>query len=303
MPFLDFGYYKKCSYKKNNNFMISPYSTYKPLERASLSASLTIEAAIVIPLVTFFAIFMCSPLFIMNSDLILRDKMMNCAFKLSEYYFILAKSEDTEFVKENKELSELAASGISIAYANNYIIDDAFSEYLHKSVIYNEKSFSFALSSISAKESDINLTAICRTNMRLPFRLPVFQFIHRCYIRGFNGQSITESDYEAVRVYITKYGSVYHKTKECTYLYNVYAIDMEWENYVNYKGDIEYMNRAYKYCRRCLSLYNSSTECVYMAIGADTYHYSLECPTLKRTVYSTNIDTISDDYVPCSRCY
>lgn len=292
---------------------VNKYSTiqYDPLgamkettKRVYLSASLTVEAALVIPLITFFAILLASPLFIMNTELILHDRLINTTLKVSEYRYVTKKAETLSTKEENKELLTTAASSLSVSYAVGSIMDKDFKNHLDKSIVFDKSSFSFKHSSISADSPEIDIVTDYKVKIHLPIKIPTIHLVQRCYTRSFTGLSLLESDYEPVRVYITKYGNAYHKSKECPYLYNMDFVQLTPMQKVNYKDDICYLDTTYKSCHLCTMYFDSvKDDYIYLSIGAYHYHYSLKCPSLKRTVYSVDLEQAESEHHPCSLCY
>ncbi len=285
-------------------YYVPPTTIIRIMKRVCLSASLTVEAAIVIPLLTFFAILLASPLFIMNTELILHDKLINTTLKVCEYRYLINKADEISFVEENKDLAEAATSTLSTAYVISSILDSDFRKHLDKSIVFDKSSFSFKHCSISTDSPEIDIVVDYKLKIHLPFKLTGIHLFQRCYSRTFTGLSLLESDYEPVRVYITKYGSAYHESKECPYLYNTSFVELTPMERVNYTDDYEYIGTTYKSCHLCTMYFDAAESgYIYISIGAYHYHYSLKCPSLKRTVYSVDLKEAEKEHSPCSLCY
>ena len=105
----------------------------------------------------------------------------------------------------------------------------------------------------------------------------------------------TEKD---IKVYITQWGEVYHKDKNCTYLTNRMhkARLKEVCNKRSNSGEIYYP------CDRCAKIggINPETEVYYSKEGA-RYHLSLHCPSVFRKVIET-IESEVTNKRKCDKC-
>lgn len=117
----------------------------------------------------------------------------------------------------------------------------------------------------------------------------VIMHSHTGYVNGLNGYG----DYEYV--YMTKNGSVYHKSRDCSHIkLTIIATDgEEVKNLRNSSG------QKYKRCVYCKPKLTDSK--LYVTSQGDKYHNSLSCQGLKRTVLRVRMDELGD-IKPCSQC-
>lgn len=118
-------------------------------------------------------------------------------------------------------------------------------------------------------------------------RIPVSQQVKiRKWIGYGNGEPAQEG--EDVWVYVTPNGSVYHNSRECTHLQlSIRAMA---------KGQAK---AEYSPCQRCQS--QPEGLCYYVTNEGERYHTALSCSGLKRTVYLVRLSEVPG-YSGCSRC-
>ena len=115
-------------------------------------------------------------------------------------------------------------------------------------------------------------------------------------VKGWTGYEFSMPDFEENQmVYVTDYGMVYHKNKNCTYLdLSVKSVDG------NVVGDLRSQNGSkYKSCILCGSW--EKQEWVYITDYGERYHTSLECSGLKRNVYIVPLSNVRG-LGGCSKC-
>lgn len=112
---------------------------------------------------------------------------------------------------------------------------------------------------------------------------------------GFQGNEDTgHNGEEDIYVYITKTGSKYHTTCECTYLrVPIKAVsDEQIEEIRNASG------RKYYPCERCRP---KESGVFFVSEDGSRYHGRSDCASLKRTVYMISLSK-AQGYTPCSKC-
>jgi hypothetical protein len=107
----------------------------------------------------------------------------------------------------------------------------------------------------------------------------------------------TSDGTDDVYVYVTETGTVYHLTKECKYLdLSIQtANDSELGTLRNKSG------HKYSACNRCAAKNNNNSKTIYITDYGDSYHCSLECSGLKRTILVVLKSDVEDKNL-CSKC-
>lgn len=134
----------------------------------------------------------------------------------------------------------------------------------------------------------------------LPGSFGTMRFVQRMRGRVWTGESLTKKgteggDSDIRTVYITPTGSVYHLSPSCNYLdlsiHSISGSRVSSERNAN--------GARYHRCELCASSGNYHT--VYITDYGTSWHSSLGCSGLKRTVTAVDISEIGDLKV-CSKC-
>lgn len=112
---------------------------------------------------------------------------------------------------------------------------------------------------------------------------------------GFQGnEDADRNEEEDIYVYITKTGSKYHTTCECTYLQvPIKAVSDEQIHEIRNASGGKYYP-----CERCRP---KESGIFYVAGDGSRYHGRSDCPALKRTVYIIPLSK-AQGYTPCGKC-
>ncbi len=224
-----------------------------------LSGSITVEAALVLPIF----------LFAMLSVMYLTD-----AVRIS--------SANTE------KLAEQAYKYAKYAYIGESVTGGS--------------ALGDAIDVINGGDDIIDL--VQRYNINVPFDLlgaydPYA--VDRVRVRAFTGYDNakhgTGDDAKPEEmVYVTEYGSVYHRSLGCSHLnFNIRTVDFD-------KVSKERANDGSKYyaCEYCCNLHGGHPAKVYITDDGNRYHSTLSCGALKRTIHE--IPLSQTGLPPCSEC-
>lgn len=130
------------------------------------------------------------------------------------------------------------------------------------------------------------------------FALPDSRIVSQCYIRawtGYDAAGIFNREKEEIIVYVTEYGEVYHRSRNCTHL----ALSIEIADYNTISEKRNAGGERYSPCEFCHPEDFSSV--VFITRQGKRYHGSLSCSSLKRTVRAVRLWEIPG--VPgCKKC-
>lgn len=131
----------------------------------------------------------------------------------------------------------------------------------------------------------------------LMFGIPVMSKEEVVRVKGWTGyEEKTEGTEETIMVYVTDYGGVYHKDRECAYL--DLSVKMSTKEQIK---EIRSQNGTkYKKCSYCEKT-EKDVQSVYITDYGEKYHFTLDCKGLKRTVYSTPLSSV-EGMGGCSKC-
>lgn len=248
------------------------------------SGSMTVEAAIVIPLMTCLLAFLLFYFRVMQVEL----SVQNALEETGRTTAVCAERERTEPISESVYFG--MAKGMLMGTLGT---DESVKRY----VVGKAAGISLAESSFEGDE--IYLCA--NYQMKFPITLLGRKMFHisqttryRKWTGQKNGQQSEEGD---IWVYITETGTVYHKTSSCSYLeLTIRSVD---EKIV---GD--YRNEGggkYHACEICAEKENPFQK-VYITNYGDCYHRDLGCSGIKRTIEMIRLSEVSGKGA-CSKCW
>lgn len=262
----------------NAKKIISPKSknyayTFCIKENRHRNASLTVEAALVLP-VFFFLFFL----------------LWQC--------FLLLMFQ----IKVCEQVTETAIQGSPLGYITRESKKEDVSVWLEplfwSSVPENKQVRNLWVSCVENKSKVIRVKVtyefVCEAVFFGAIGLPVEQNFCFYPYRGEGADSVSGEAREDV-VYVTEHGTVYHESEACVYLnVTLYAVNRtEVVNQRNVNGE------KYAECERCKE--EAEAAQVYISKGGNRYHRSLHCPAVKRNVKEIKREEIGT-MPACHKC-
>lgn len=272
--------------------------------RAKLSAGMTVEAAMVLPLFLFFFLNLSCAIEMIRLHGNLELALWNAGNRLCLYGYVLGSGEEAarKAAEEDHGWWEEAA-GFALSYTciKSEIVNYAGETYLEESPLsHGTAGLQFWESDIPADDDTVDILMTYQVSpwADIPFVRP-FRMQNRYYGHLWTGYAIPGNPGEqggaADLVYITDNAAVYHESLECTHLkLSVWEVTME-----EAAGSRNESGERYKSCSKCRGRPFQGT--VFIAREGDFYHYDRGCPGLKRTIH-TIARQQAKDYRPCSRC-
>ncbi len=245
---------------------------------SSLRGSLSVEAALVLPLFLFFLLTMLSALQLLSFSIRMQQILFEEGILISEKVF------EEEMRDEKKATARMLLK----LHPNGRIPVEG-----------DLQGLDFSASELSDAEFT-DLSVHYRAKLLFdPFHL--FQrdlcqhvLFHTWigYEKGLGGKHTTQ---EEVYVYITEDSEVYHRSRNCTHI-KLNIVDVSGSDVTkmrNTYGD------HYQSCRHCHAKKGDPT--LYITTDGDCYHNSLTCSGLSRSVRMVPLRKVQDRR-PCSRC-
>lgn len=273
----------------------------KPIKRVSsftscvLSASMTVEAAIALPLFMFFIIEIMSAMNMIGLQSRLGAALHQMGNELAFYGYI------HECTEKNVMIEELMSTALTEIYAKNQIVDYAGKEYLDKSCIENGAAgLRFNGTSIMERNDIIDIRISYYAKLLFPILgFDGFEMNQRYYGKAWTGydvqSGISDPNENDPMVYITETGSVYHTNRNCTYLNpSITAIEADAVD-----GVRNQYGAKYHPCERCVKNIVAGT--LYITNQGSSYHTSVTCSGLKRTIYTIPLSQ-AGGRGKCSKC-
>ena len=97
-------------------------------------------------------------------------------------------------------------------------------------------------------------------------------------------------------VYVAEKGSVYHTSRECTYL----KLSISAVNYTDIKNKRNKYGEKYRECEVCAEKIKEKNT-VFITDQGNRFHYDLNCGGIKRTIYMIRLSEVGNRK-KCSRC-
>lgn len=249
-------------------------------EKASVSASVTVEAVLCIPLFLYAALSL-----IWMLELRSIQSAVRCGLQS-------AGKQAAESVAEIPLLNPLGLQ--------TDLINAVGKERLDRSVIVGGSGGIHCGKSYMIPGTDVlELTAEYKVKLPVPiFYIPTLQYKEKMRMKGWTGYAKTymAGNNEDEIVYVTETGIVYHRDYHCTYLEpSVRTVEKEQLTELrNSSGAIYYP------CERCGWQSGNSNLC-YITDYGDRYHKSTACSGLKRNVCAVPLSEVKGKGA-CSKC-
>ncbi len=288
--FKKFKYYIQLAYK---NFVY--LQTVLP-KRSSPSASITVEAAMVLPVFIFFFVNILGAFNILK---------INCDMQAALHQTgneVAIRAFDLRYASDLEDVNGIAESVLGTAYVSGKVKNYLGNEYLNNSCITGGASgISFLQSRIMLEDDLIDIVASYKVHSMIRvFGFTDFTVQNRYFGHAWTGYDLNNSSHNPdleleEMVYVTEYGEVFHRDINCTHL--KLSITPVNKKEVSNKRGIG--GGKYHKCEYCGSKNDNGT--LYITNYGDKYHTSLSCPGLKRTIYMVPISEVGGRG-PCSKC-
>lgn len=250
----------------------------------SVSGSLTVEAAMVLPLFLFAGVILMMPLHILDVERQVQAAAEQVAEEISQGAYAAESWKTEDF------LTSASARGYGEAAVRKRIGG------------LSVERISLAGSGLLADGETVDL--MITYQIKLPFS--VFRMgtvkrtcrsVRRAWIGKSGGSEEGKTDAgmgaDGVIVYVGKDSTRYHRDAQCHYLYNkLQAVSAgELETLRNRSGS------RYKPCSRC----GGKGETVYIMESGESYHSSANCISIQAYVREAALEEV-EDLGPCTYC-
>lgn len=272
----------------------------EPLKRVSSfisrksGASVTVEAALALPLFLFFMIQVMSAMNMIGVQSRFSAALHQTGNELAFAGYAYGKA--TEIVP-----GEIALTVLSKAYAGNQVLKSVGRDYLDNSCVENgAEGVSFNGTNIMQENDMIEICLSYRLEAIFPITgFQGFSANQRYYGRAWTGYDVENgvSDFskEDPMVYITETGTVYHTNRNCTYL-NPSVQEVSASSIDGYRNQAGGKYYACGLCGR-----RNEDGIVYITGQGNSYHCLITCSGLKRTIYTIPLSQTGGRRL-CSKC-
>lgn len=259
------------------------------------NASLTVETSLVLPIFVILSIALISILEMMNTY----SRVEFALHETAREAAILAYSVDKCLPEEGLETEGIAGEVVDFAL-NETVIRAIFTEKLAdemtgNSVIEGDNfGISFWRSDVVNDENCIDLIVTYKVTPWINLLgIGSMTLSNRAKVHMWNGYS--HGEYDDEYVYITATGEVYHTNPNCSYLH-VSLMTVDCRNIGSYRNAD---GSKYYSCKSCFDSSNGNT--VYISEYGESYHSSMNCSGIKRTVYKVKRSKVGGKPL-CNKC-
>ncbi|WP_051656820.1 pilus assembly protein [Butyrivibrio sp. AE3004] len=267
-------------------------------KRLSLAASVTVEAAIVLPIFLFFFVNLLA-LF----DILKFQCDLECALHQTGRQ-IMADEVTLEIIagKSTKEMMGGKVAGVvDAAYASKKVKTYLGEEYLEHSPISGGSSGLKFLETALYSGGDI-IDIVAAYKVHPLFKIAAFTDFSqegRFYGHAFTGYSINGDGWEDEAeteelVYITETGTVFHRSLNCTHL--KLSVKKIAKSEVSAKRNLD--GAKFYPCESCGKLAGKT---VYITNYGNRYHSERTCKNIKRTIKTVKISEVGGKSA-CKEC-
>lgn len=251
-----------------------------------LKGSMTVEAALLIPIVVFSLLHLSGVMEMLRFQGKLGAALWLTGNQLTLY---------TDTLSETAE--EVPDAGISYVLVHNQVAAFLGKNYIESSPVVNGALGLNYLGSEYVDENecvDIVVTYLVKPSISvLPFGYRLMG--SRYYARAWTGYDVTPRKKQEIYVYITSNGEVWHTTPKCTYIYHeVESLPME-----QIVGKRNGEGRLYELCELCKDRQQGMA--VYITREGERYHYVRNCSAIYKDVHAV-VWYSGMPYRACSRC-
>lgn len=267
--------------------------------RHKKQGSLTIEAALVLPLFLFFMVILMLPMGIMKEGRRIQTALETAGEEVSQYAYVLHQ------LKVGDKLEATGIDGFSEEFLDG-LTEEGILLFVRKQVegragFERLESATFARSSVLRDGETIDL--ILDYRVRIPFSvfgLKSIPMTARCCRRAWIGQeggNNGKNGPEDELVYIGKASTRYHLQRTCHYLYN----DIEQISFKEIEHARNLNGGKYKPCSRCGGFAEENGS-VYIMPSGERYHSDRNCSSIMAYVEAVPLSQVRH-LGPCSYCF
>lgn len=283
----------------NNTKIINVLQTIRKTKGVPLSAAMTVEASIALPLFIFFFINIMSAISIIRIQSETQAALHQTGSHIMQMAFDIKAGEEVLSDEDNSSTGIVESGGLTLFAASD--IRRRLSDKIDgSSVMDGIKSLNFLSSKIMQQDDIIDIVVDYKVHPVVS--VPGFKgFLveSRFYGHAFTGYDLTNSVgaevSEEEMVYVTEYGEVYHRDISCRYLNpSVKSVPFGEIEGLRNKDRSKYY--ACEYCGKSVAGGN-----VFITSYGECYHSRVDCPGLKRKIYTIPISEVGGRS-PCSGC-
>lgn len=270
---------------------ISTCYSYKKIQRETpqcicMTGSITVEAAIILPLFACFFSFLLFYFQIMKIEISVQSALEQTGKILAVY----AEKE------EYQEISDLTYLSIAKGMMYSKLREDAVVTQFVKGGV-------FGISLLDSEFAGDYILLKADYVMKFPIKLfgsKNFLISQKTRLRKWIGWHSLNANSEEEIVYVTTHGEVYHLRRSCPYLeLSIHKIPARELVFIRNKSGGKYSEC--EICGMGLKKIIYFKQEVYITDYGDKYHFSVACNGLKRTIFQVKLSQVGE-MAGCRKC-
>ncbi len=284
-------------------YLTDQIKKYKRRERVfsitSHTGSVTLEAALVLPLVLWFLLAILQIYCLYTARIKVENAMMEMGRELGRNWYVRERSEELGKTwlnllenEDRQELGQVLEGAVTDLYLTGRLQGKTGSALWSSQAVKGTMTMAGSVVNEEAQFMDLQTDYQWKISILPGLKQTFYQKQWQRHALWL-GKSLSSHQ---VIVYITPNGTVYHMKQDCTYLTNriqkVAASDIE--NRRNQKG------AKYEACSLCRGGILSGIY-VYITEEGTRFHMDMSCSALKRSVIAISKDKVAG-LKRCSRC-
>lgn len=277
-------------------------------------ASLTIEAAFVLPIFLYFMLAFLFFIQIFTVQEQIQSAITKMGLNLAKSAYVLkdfpsmeeALTFDFSVFGEDFDISlakladELASQRVLKGYAKKYLDTNQMN---HSCIKGGFDGINFYNSSLLSGEDYIDI--VVSYQIQIPIKVFIIkdmQMTQRVRLRCWTGHEVkpayqTESNNKDETVFIAVTGSVYHKSETCSHIkLSVREVQGIPTGFKNDNGGL------YKPCEACCTGSEVKQGTYFITSDGTRYHTRRDCSKIKRSVTEISLSEVGNR-TPCKRCF
>ena len=275
--------YKKGSLPESNNILSHQAEACRRQETPPclwLEGSFTLEAAVILPVMALFFVMILMFFRVMQVQMDVQKALDDTGRKLA----VMAAQEG----EDHEKIVGMAAA--NVLFKKNIKKSDNINHYVVNKVA--------GINLLKSKFTEDKIYLVASYGVKMPVWLPGKPYLkirQHVICRKWTGWVEDNGNME-IWVYVAEKGSVYHTSRECTYL----KLSISAVNYTDIKNKRNKHGEKYRECEVCAEKIKEKNT-VFITDQGNRFHYDLNCGGIKRTIYMIRLSEVGNRK-KCSRC-
>lgn len=264
------------------------------------SASLTVEASVAFPVFFFAVLYLIQMFSVLRAEVAIAEAGITSAREISVYSYATERLAEGEVAQADKLLSlfdqkivrDASMTALFYARCDQRILEEGkVAQGLGGIWVNTEEDGDRVRASIQYRVTPVNVWKPEKG------RYYTMRIVYRPWTgdKEAGGTGSPEQTQDTGIVYVTKYGTVYHVDRNCTYI----KIDTREIHTDRLENERNESGAKYYPCEFC-----SPSACVevYITDYGTRYHSTSSCSAIRRQVMEVSLEKVKDTHRSCSKC-